>query len=276
MIYLLGGRGRLGKALARKLAPEKVRVLDRAVYDDWWQQGAGASIESCLADAPSASTVVVAAGLLDPALSAAELDRVNCELPLQVVDTACSMGHRVLTMGTVMEATQPLGNSYIQSKAKLSSQVLDRVGRGMAVVHARIHTLYGGGPPAPHMFLGQMLEALRERTPFEMTPGRQLREYHHVDDEAAAILALLESRRTGVVAVSHGQACSLRDLALGVFEAFDCMPLLRLGAKPEPVAENFDLRLERLEFLDAVNFRPAVAGVVRYLADQMIEVRGRA
>jgi nucleoside-diphosphate-sugar epimerase len=143
-------------------------------------------------------------------------------------------------------------------------------------VHAQVHTLYGGGAPSPHMFVGQIAHALRQDVPFEMSPGRQLREYHHVDDEVAAVHALLATDLAGVVTISHGAPCTLRDLAVHVFAAFGRHELLRVGARPEPPDDNYATVLQRPTWLACVDFRPALPGVATYLQELLSDVQQQA
>lgn len=270
MIYVLGGRGRLGQAIAAAYAPDEVALPDRSVYEAWWQPGAEQDVSRFFASAPSGSVVLVAAGVLDPALSESEHQRVNVDLPLSVIDGACSAGLRVVTVGTVMERLASHSNRYVAAKVKLAQAVAQRAASGLPVVHAQVHTLYGGGAPSPHMFLGQMLVALKSRQPFEMSPGQQLREYHHVDDDVAAMRTLLATPLTGVMALSHGEPCTLRDLASSVFEELGAMHLLRLGARPEPPDDNFATVLPRPAFLSHVEFRPALPGVALYMKNLLV------
>lgn len=267
MIYVLGGRGRLGRAIADAWGPGHVALLQRCVYEDWWRPGADAEVRRYFDAAAPGSVVVIASGLLDPALSEAEHERVNVALAVQVIGGACSAGLRVVTLGTVMESLAHGVNRYVAAKTRLAQVVVQRASEGLPVLHVQLHTLYGLGSPSPHMFLGQMFEALQKGRPFEMSPGHQLREYHHVEDDVAAIRELLTTQMNGVVALSHGEPCALRDLAVDVFEQMHCMHLLRLGARPEPPIDNFATVLTRPSFLSRVDFRPALPNVARYMQD---------
>ena len=132
-------------------------------------------------------------------------------------------------------------------------------------MHLQLHTLYGVGEPVPFMFLGQLCGALREGRPFEMSPGRQLREYHHVHDDVDAMHALLEDGASGVMALSHGAPCTLRELAAHVFTSVKRADLLRIGARPEPPDDNYATVLERPPTLEHIHFRPTLQGVTSYV-----------
>jgi nucleoside-diphosphate-sugar epimerase len=265
MIYVLGGSGRLGRAIGATGSSGEVVLLERAVYEDWWQSDAATRVGRFFGTAPTGSAVLVAAGLLDPSLPQAEHQRINVELPARIIEGACKAGLRVVTFGTVMERLVEHPNAYIASKAALGRIVAERAAAGDAVTHLQIHTLYGGGEPAPSMFLGQICRALRAGRPFEMSPGRQLREYHHVDDDAVATRAILDAGTDGVVTLSHGAPCTLRDLASHVFGELGRLELLHIGALPEPRDDNYATVLPRPHSLARIEFRPALQGVADYL-----------
>jgi len=265
MIYVIGGRGRLGQAIRASRPDSGAMLLDRAIYQDWWRDDAGAQIARYFDRAPAGSVVLVAAGLLDPNLPEAEHRRVNLDLPSQLIDAGTRAGLRVVTFGTVMERLVAHPNPYVATKAELGRRVQARAAEGQPALHLQIHTQYGGGEPAPFMFLGQMLQALREGRPFDMSPGRQLREYHHVDDDVAGMHVLLDAGATGVVALSHGAPCTLRDLASHVFAELGRPDLLRIGARSEPNDDNYATVLPRPEALARISFRPALQGVPTYL-----------
>jgi len=269
MIYLIGGRGRVGQAIAASRPASEVLLLDREVYQEWWKPGAARQIARFFEGAIPGSVVIVAAGLLDPALPQHMHRQVNVELPLQVIEGVAEIGLRTVTLGTVMERLTSHPNVYVASKAELGRQVARRADAGDAVLHLQIHTLYGGGAPAPFMFLGQMCDALRSGLPFEMSPGRQLREYHHVDDDVMAIHALLAANLTGIVPVSHGAPDTLFALASAIFKAVGRPDLLRIGARPEPPDDNYATVLTRPAILADIDFRPALQGVAAYVQSQL-------
>jgi len=274
MNVLIGGSGRLGQALVRHGGD--VVCLPRATYADWHRADSGAAIGAALAPyRDRGATVLVAAGLLDPRLAPEQHRQVNLDLPANLIDAAAGLGVRVVTFGTVMEALLAQQNPYVRSKAMLGSLVAARAAAGADVCHVRVHTLYGGGQPSSFMFLGLMLDALRAGRAFKMTSGKQLREYHHVDDEAAAIGALQDAGVRGVVELSNGAPLTLLSLARAVFDGCGAPALLEAGALPEPADENYETVLARHSALAAVHFRPALPAVVDYMA-QCLQAGERA
>ncbi|WP_218510923.1 NAD(P)-dependent oxidoreductase [Variovorax sp. dw_308] len=265
MMYVIGARGRLGRAIRDSRSTGEIVPLDRSIYEDWWKVDASAAVARFFEAAPPGSVVLVVAGLLDPALPRSEHQRINVELPARIIEGACAAGLRVVTFGTVMERLREHSNAYISSKAELGRLVAERAAAGDPVMHLQLHTLYGVGEPVPFMFLGQLCNALRNGRPFEMSPGRQLREYHHVHDDVDAIHALLEIRAAGVMALSHGAPCTLRELASHVFTSVQRPNLLHIGARPEPPDDNYATVLERPPTLGHIHFRPALQGVSSYV-----------
>lgn len=269
MNFIIGSRGRLGQAIAEQYTANEVTCVDRTVYERWAEPDSIAAITDYFSKYAHAGAVVyICSGLLDPRLPAEQLHDVNFRLPHNIINAVASAGIRTVTFGTAMERTLT-SNPYVQSKLLLS-QFVESVGEGnVRPAHIRIHTLYGSAEPSPFMFLGQILSALRAEAPFEMTQGRQLREYHHVVDDAVAIKSLVDNRAEGIIELSHGMPVSLGDLAKAIFSAFDKTHLLRLGALPEPAQENFDHVFERAEALNGVVFRDSVESVVDYMKKQI-------
>lgn len=192
MIFIVGSRGRLGQATCRQFDAANVKCIEREVYENWAAPDAASSISRYFSThTPADSVVYICSGLLDPRLPAEQLHAVNFKLPQNIIRTLAPLGFKTVTFGTAMEETLT-ANPYVQSKRLLSQLVQEMHGEEFQPTHVRIHTLYGVDEPSPFMFLGQILTAILSNTPFEMTLGRQLREYHHVDDDAFAIRSLIE------------------------------------------------------------------------------------
>lgn len=265
MIFIVGGRGRLGQALLQQYSPDEVVSLERTEYEHWAADDSLSSIAEYFSQhADENSVVYICSGLLDPRLPARSLHEVNFHLPRNILRATSPLGVRAVTFGTAMESTLT-ANPYVNSKLQLSQYVEESNRTRQHATHIRIHTLYGSAEPSPFMFLGQILQALRTDTPFEMTQGRQLREYHHVDDDAAAIKSLEDTHIGGIVELSHGLPVTLRKLAEAIFDAFGKSDLLQLGALPEPMQENFGHVFQRPPALDGARFRDSVPAVVEYM-----------
>lgn len=267
-LYLIGARGRLGQAIAHEYADNGIVSVDRSIYEDWSQPGVADLISRYFDKRSNGDmTVFVASGLLDPTLSQEDLLRVNYHLPKNLIDGAAKLGIKIITFGTVMEGFLQSKNPYIQSKTALGEYVSAVAAADKPAIHLQIHTLYGVGQPSPFMFLGQMLTAIRDNVPFKMTSGRQLREYHHLSDEAKAIRQIANSAPPGVLNVSHGKPLSLRAIAESVFQALGKDDLLRVGSLPEPQEENYEKIVNPTEILRHVAFRDSLPAIVQYMRE---------
>ena len=266
MIHVIGGNGRLGRAIIAQYADEKVVALDRATYVHWSVNMSADDVTRYFEKTGEENaTVIVSAGLLDPKTSYDQLTRVNFELPKTIIDGASKLGYKIVTFGTVMERLLKSQNPYIQSKSLLGDYVANVASAQCKAVHLRIHTLYGMGAPSPFMFLGQLHDALQKDKPFRMTLGRQLREYHHVQDEARAVRKILSNLSFGVMDVSHAAPVTLKEVAESVFSSFGKESLLHLGVLEEPSEDNFDRVFERPGILKDSFFRDTLPAVVHYI-----------
>ena len=281
MNFVLGARGRLGRAMIDFSQKNQVIALSRDVYSTWGSPHAAPSISRYFEQFQTSTNdeervIYVTSGLLDPSLSAEDHETVNYSLAKNIIVGASKLGFKVVTFGTVMEQVLGLSspNPYVASKAKLGLFVGDYATRA-PVLHIQLHTLYGKDLPSEFMFMGQILDALIKKEEFKMSPGSQLREYHHVHDEVQAISTLLKEKLTGTVALSHGSPVSLKALASHVFEHFGCSHLLKLGALPAPAKENFELIFKRPQALEGVFFRDTLSALVIYLQDCITAINNK-
>jgi nucleoside-diphosphate-sugar epimerase len=264
--YLIGGNGRLGRAIAERYADTQPSSLQRSVYEPWAKPGAADVIARYFERHAGDATVFVASGLLDPRLPKDELLGVNYWLPRNIVDGAGRQGIKVVTFGTVMEALiDSSNNPYVASKKALCEYIGEVASANVPALHFQIHTLYGAGLPSPSMFLGQIFAAIEKNEPFRMTSGQQLREYHHFDDEALAIRKIVSSRSFGVTDLSHGKPTPLKAIAEAVFASVGKRHLLEVGALPDPVSDNYDKVFPLTPRLETIEFRNAIQGTVEYM-----------
>lgn len=268
MNLVLGANGRLGRAIVPSLPVESVLAPARSLYAEWWRDGAADLVSRFLeGQAVEPETVYVAAGIIDPARPADEHHQVNYLLARNVIEGATKLGFRVVTFGTVMEEIvgDKSNNPYLSSKFKLGNYVENFSVELDLALHVRIHTLFGGGAPEACMFLGQIFHSLVKQIEFKMSPGMQLREYHHIDDEVLAIRKLLAAGASGAIALSHGAPVTLKDLAAYIFEGFQCPELLKVGALPGPVNDNYGVLFGRPHEIDELAFRATLPSVLDYL-----------
>lgn len=277
MIFIIGGQGRLGRAIASSYPHTNVILIEREIYQDWWQQGSQKKVLDFFKPYSGTDSVIyVTSGILDPKAPHEEHFRVNYMLPKHIIEGAADAGTRVVTFGTVMERLIRNKNSYIETKTMLGDYVYNLATTGGQALHIRIHTLYGLGQPSPFMFLGQINKALIEQTTFKMTSGKQLREYHHINDEVVAIRKLVDSREKGVINLNHGDPVSLKDIAEDIFKAFHSEKNLCVGALQEPSEENYESIFQRPEFLNDVNFRDSLPAITAYMKECVQETKENA
>jgi nucleoside-diphosphate-sugar epimerase len=269
MNFIIGGNGRLGSALAKTLGMGNTKCLERSVYVDWWREQSDDKISRLFQQlGQPGDRIYVAAALIDPSKSAEDHKRINVDLPINI-SGAARAGMKIVTFGTVMEnlVGDDTTNPYYASKKKLGRFISEFSIQNNHALHLQLHTLYGGGAPTPFMFLGQILKSLKEPAPFKMTSGLQLREYHHLDDDIAAIELLAEEDQSGCMTISHGEPIKLRDLATHLFAGFDQMDLLKVGALVSSSIENFDSEFLRSPLLENLKFRDSLDGCLSYLRE---------
>lgn len=268
LYFIIGGSGRLGRALTKAYCAEAIIVLPRSVYCDWITAEQRHGVINYFRQYQNYDiTIFITSGLLDPMLPLETLLSVNYWLPKNVIEGTVSFKVRTITFGTVMEALMPTGNNYITSKVKFSKnlEALDLSSNCDRHLHIQIHTLFGIGIPNSFMFLGQILKALQKDKPFVMTSGSQLREYHHIEDDVKAIRLLEQSGYTGIVDLSHGRPVSLLEIANFIFEEFDSQHLLKVGILPSTESENFTKTYKALNILDSVQFRDTLPSIASYI-----------
>ena len=268
-LLLFGAGGRLGGAIARAAA--RARCPCTAV--GWREvEGDPASLRARLAACDPNCDIVFAGGLIDPALSAESLAAANVGLPTRVVEAGADLPDlRFLALGSTLAALPALaaGDRYLASKAALAARVAAWAGEPR--LHGRVRllglqTLYGRAP-VRHSFLGQMHASLAAGTPFRMSAGRQLREYHHVDDVTGSVLALTVRDWDGPPALdfSTGRPMRIAELARAVFRAFGRDRDLVVGALATPAGENEETVFPRSPDWLLGRPREPVAGIVAWL-----------
>ena len=110
-----------------------------------------------------------------------------------------------------------------------------------------------------------MRPALKVRRVFAMSHGSQLREYHHADDIAQSLCALLDdaAQESETIDLSSGRPVRLRDLASRVFRHFGASDLLEIGALPVQEAEVYEPCYQPSKYLAAC--RDPLQGIIDWL-----------
>ena len=106
---------------------------------------------------------------------------------------------------------------------------------GVPLTYLRFAQLLGPGYDDAK-FMPSAVRAALAREPFEMTGGEQVREWLHVRDAAATVVACLANPATAsgrLLNVGTGEGLRLRDVVERVFELAGAAPaLVRAGARP--------------------------------------------
>lgn len=280
---LLGGTGLLGGAVRRRFggcrpAESGLSLLDsHRVFDEIAATGFSDSVRGVHDSVDVPQDWILATGIVDPKADANRLRRVNAALPTRLYQILCEDGahrsqgpasHRFVTFGSVLENRDDIArsNPYIASKRELLQSWRSLSPQGAVPwIHVQLHTLYGGGVPHPFMFLGQMYAALKQRRPFAMSQGNQFREYHHADDIAACLSAILEDLEAGpkLEDLSSGRPVRLRDLAERIFGHFGVPDLLEVGALSAENAEVYEPCYQPSKYL--VTCRDPAQGIIEWL-----------
>ncbi len=205
--------------------------------------------------------LICASGIINPRESAEEIRFANFTVPKLACSIARDHGAKAITLGTVLEDIVPKGkqNPYVQSKKSLANAA------EKSWLHLQLHTVYGGHAPDRFMFLGQLFKALKDSQRFSMTSGEQLREYHHAEDVAKAILKVGAQTDTGCIDISHGEYITLRELAEEIFTHFDRLDYLGIGDLVSPEAEAFQPIHTRSPLLKDLQFKDTVPNVIEWL-----------
>ncbi len=263
---LFGASGNLGQAIAHAHSGFPLRILTRLDA-----AGDPAAVTDLMSEERGIDWIF-ASGLTNPALSPEILEGANHDLPVRWIEVILSRRphDRVMTFGTLLENFPEISNqnAYVASKYRLG-QFVRGLNLPAQVLHAQLHTLYGGAP-RPHLFLGQLVRSLRENIPLKMTAGRQLREYHAREDIASFVTLALQRGfpRESVALLSSGEPVRLGELARFVFEKLNRLSLLELGALPEPAAENFSRVFPRSPKAWGFSPRDSLLGVLAYVKSQ--------
>jgi len=267
MNFVIGSNGRIGKKLVSTHSFKNITTIDRSIYDKWYSYGALDKISKYFESwAGTGDTIYIVAGVLDPLESEELHELVNFVLPKNIINGTLKHGLKVVTFGTIMDqfVDDKSTNPYFKSKKKLST-FIDQYHNKNYLLNIKLHTLFGGGPPNKHMFLGEVLHSISTNTLFKMTSGNQLREYHFIDDEIRAIKKLIDLNVSGQINLSHGDPIYLKDLAKHIFHELGCPQLLSIGSINETRSDNFNIVFNRPAELQDINFRDSELAVVKYL-----------
>lgn len=208
--------------------------------------------------------IINCAGVTDPNVNKETLMLVNYELPIRLAKLSQDLDYHLVTFGSVMENFPDYcqENRYLSSKLNFVMELESDFYALSRTAHFRLHTLYGGPSLHRHLFLGQIFVSLQEGKQFLMGNGNQIREYHHIDDDVDVISKLFDSRRSGVLTISHGKPIQLGGLAKRIFSHFSSDKLLRMAAIPTSIHDNLDFYFKPDNEYADYSFREAESGII--------------
>lgn len=160
--------------------------------------------------------------------------------------------------------TSPYALAKIEGERALAAACARRA---IALSILRPSVVYGPGQRGP-MFLPSLVHALTHGERFAMTAGEQTRDFIHVDDVAAAIVAALAGP-AGTYNVATGTEITMRALATAVAARTSRADLLDVGALPYRDNEQMRYVLSPDRAASSLGWRAAVtlaAGLDQVLA----------
>jgi nucleoside-diphosphate-sugar epimerase len=166
--------------------------------------------------------------------------------------------------------TDPVGpvSPYACAKHEAFLRAGDLAARaGAELAWARVFHLYGPGED-PSRLVPTVASALARGAPIDVTPGEQVRDYMHVADVAAGIVALAKPGAAGVYNVCSGTARPLRELLLAVAHLKGRADLIHFGARPYAPDEVMHLA-GRSDRLRTLGWSPRFSTLEAGLADAL-------
>lgn len=183
--------------------------------------------------------------------------RCNVEFPLEILKQSIAakvpLFINVDTFFSDLPWSYPYLKSYRETKREFREHAItDCVNQAeLRFVNARVFHMYGPNDGA-EKFVSRTLQLLAENQPIELTSGHQTRDFVYVEDVAAALLTLANSRDklTEVISmfdVATGKRNSIRDFVSTAKAVVGSTSSLLFGAladrEGEALLENFEANL---------------------------------
>lgn len=261
MNYIIGATGLIGSEIVKQFAIPENNIIPRYVYQDWWNPSLRKSIfDFIVKSIPPEGNLFIAAGLVDPSLKSLDLLRANFEMPKNVISVASELKIKTHTFGTIQEHFKT-DNPYLFSKRALSDYLQENSYRNF---HYRLHTLYGGGHQKDFMFLTKLSQSIISKEAFPISSGRQLREFHHVEDDISILQRISEKDRGGFFDINHGFGMTIGSFAYEVLLNYGLEGLLITGIYADPLNENYTQHFPGIRIEDSFGFRKPVFGFIEY------------
>ena len=138
------------------------------------------------------------------------------------------------SFGYLTEST-PARPWSLYGSAKLSTCLMGgELARALGVEFAWARLFYQYGPyEPPGRLVPYVIRTLLAGEGAELTEGRQIRDFLHVEDVGSALAAVVRSDHVGPVNVGSGEPVSVRELVTRIARELDAEDRVRFGARPE-------------------------------------------
>lgn len=163
--------------------------------------------------------------------------------------------------GICHEDETPTDPATIYGRAKLAMAEAAAAAAqiyGFSLAWGRLFFPYGPGEPAGKL-IPSVAQNLLAGRPAPVTHGRQLRDFIHVTDAAAACVALLGSAASGAFNIASGEPVSLRHVVELVAKAVGRPDLVQYGALPQRSGEPPVLIADIQKIIRATGWQPGIA-----------------
>lgn len=162
--------------------------------------------------------------------------------------------------GVCDEVTTPVAPSTLYGTCKDAlRRVAERFSEtlGISAAWGRIFFPYGPGE-SPRRLVASVARSLLAGQPAPCTAGTQVRDFLHVHDVGAALVALLLSEVPGAVNIGSGTPVALADVVRGVADLVGRPELVEFGALPTPSSEPPVLVAGTRRLFGEVGWRPSI------------------
>ena len=173
------------------------------------------------------------------------------------------------------ERTTALEPATLYGTCKVAThRVVEAFARGrFSSAWGRIFHLYGPYE-APSRLVPAVIGALLQGRDADCTAGTQVRDFMHVEDVAAAFVALLDSGVEGPVNIASGRPVELSEVITRIGTAMNAPERIHLGARPIPAGEFPRVTASVARLRDEVGWN-AARDLDRGLAETIDWWRGR-
>ncbi|BCS34698.1 CDP-abequose synthase [Luteitalea sp. TBR-22] len=198
-----------------------------------------------------------------------QLENVMAAITLQRVATAVGCT-RMVGLGSQAEYGPQAGRiaedaptrpTTMYGAAKLATAILlERAcaTAGQSFAWMRLFSSYGPGDD-PSWMIPYLIERLLAGERPSLTAAEQVWDYIHVEDAAAAVVAMVDADATGVFNLGSGTAWPLRDIITTVRDAIDPSLPLGFGEVPYRPDQVMHLEADVTRLRAATGWAPAIA-----------------